>query len=115
MGNFQMNGGEFGSVPDPAVAFGGKDAYGEQGSYVIYGPYERYTMTWQWMSDTEFIELQGRVDGANGARVQVTIPITSSTAWATRYANVEIAGGWSRAGDLVLGVTLELTRVSSSL
>jgi hypothetical protein len=119
MGYFSLNGGTFGSLYDPEVQFGGQDVYGVQGGgstggVLVFGSFTNYTLSWAVMSFAEFSELYNRIQGCAGARVAMTLPITSGYSWSSVYGNVRISS-FQHAGSHVTGVSVEIIRVSASL
>jgi hypothetical protein len=112
-GQFSLNGGVFGSVPDPEVTFQGQDVYGSQLTLLIFGPFETYALNWQLLTDAAFTELRTRINSTNGERVDMTLPITSATSWSSVYGCVRLTG-FQRSGLLVSNVSVEATKVSTT-
>lgn len=112
-GQFQLNGGPFSSLPDPLVLYGGKDRYGMQLNRQIYGPFENFSLLWADISSTALLELKLRIDGTNGARVAMTLAVTSPTVWSAYYGCIHLQGfRWE--GTRATDVTAEVSQASTS-
>lgn len=111
-GQFSLNGGTFGSLPDPVVIYQGRDAYGAQLNRLVYGPFERFLLQWSDLSSAQVIDLKTRIDSTNGERVDMTLAVTSPTVWSTYYGAIQLMGlRWSgtRASDVTAEVTMAST------
>ena len=115
MSEFRIGGQTVVSL-DPEVSYGGRDEYGNNGGgRLISGPHEAYSLHWNYIPDAEFAALKSRIDSANGVRLPFSLPIGSSSSWATKFGNLRLAGGWTRTlRGYVANVTVEATGVSDT-
>lgn len=109
-GYFRINGSTVTSL-DPQVYGGSQDTYGYQGNgREIVGPYTTYQLQWATMPDADFAALYNKIEQLNGAEATVTVPVTYSTSWQPKTANLKLTSWGRSVNGYVQSVTLEVRR-----